>query len=326
MSFWDNVREFFGVESNNKKNNVDTSQYKDKEKELIEQLEKIDKEYRQEQNSQKVNLDEIMPKEPNYEFIEYQGDDEKTIENKVEQMFGQQLEVDKNGIGLDYENKKNTNKQKVETVDEQAKQELLDLQNKYQQLKENNKSDILQKGLARSSIIAESQKAIDDVKEQKESLVKQEFQNQVDKINRQLELLEKQENQAIAELDLHYASKINDKIKALKDERKKSLESIEKYNNSVIEKTNNYKIDREKAIQDYIHKNIVNDRKTEEDEAKNGYSGDKKNNYDNRLNLAIDFYSSLPKEAAKQMVNNNSYLQTYLGYNYGKLISHIANK
>lgn len=324
MSIWNDIVNFFGGEVKEKDKNVDTKPFKEKEDELLKELEKQDSEYRKKQDENKADLSEIMPTDPNYKFLEYEGDSEADIIKKVAEQLGKESKLEKEKALIDFENKKNKKNEKITELDDDSKKQLYDLNEKYKALQEKNQESVLSNGMARSSIKEQSEIAIDEGKNDKEKQMNSDFERKFGDINKQLEILEKQENQAISELDLHYASKIQDKIKSLKDERTKAVEYIDKYNNGVIEKTNDYKKNREKTIQDYLHNEIVAESKREQDELVNGYSGDKKISYDNRLNTAIDFYKSLPKEAAIKMINENNYLKTYLGNNFGKLNSFFA--
>lgn len=324
MSVWDDIVKFFG--GTPKEDEVDTAPYKEKEKELNDALDKMSEDYSSSHPGGTADLDKIMPKDPNYKKLTYQGDDESTIENKVKGQFDKEKESDINNILLDFESKKNKNKNKEGDIIKSAEDKLNQLASQYEKIKTQNNDSIINRGLAHSSIKNKSEEHNEDTNSQNQESINAEHQSKIDDINKQLSELEKAETQAVSDLDLHYASKIGDKIKKLKGERTNAIEYIDKYNNTIDEKTNKYKVDREKSIQDYISDEMERDRVEEKYEMENGYSGDKKADYDKRLNTAIDFYNQLPANVAKKMINENNYLKTYLGHNFGMLMSNFAYK
>ena len=112
---------------------------------------------------------------------------------------------------------------------------------------------------------------------------------------------------------------------ALIDEMNKQLSTIEKYNNTIKSKTVKYLADRNKAIRKQAEEEAKAAREQAKFEAMYGYTGDKKSNYDKRLQTAIDFYTSLPKEAAIKLVNNNPTIAGYLGHYYSRLVSAVSD-
>ena len=131
---------------------------------------------------------------------------------------------------------------------------------------------------------------------------------------------------AIDDLNAEYVIKISTEIEDLISKRDKELKSIQEYNNKIEQQIADYKLEREKAIQEDVATRIDADYKQAEYEKRYGYVGEKADNYAERLNIAIDFYDTLDPQTAKDMVVSNPYLQTYLGYEYTNLLARYVKK
>ena len=146
----------------------------------------------------------------------------------------------------------------------------------------------------------------------------------IGELDAQIAKLQGEANTAIQQLDLSYAQKLDSEIERLLDKRKKEVDSIDKYNNTLKEKEAKYIEDRAKAIEYQLAKRIKDELYIQNMENKYGFAGAKKENYQKRYAIAYDYYSSLPQDAAMQMLQNNKDLERYLGSYYGRLITEIA--
>lgn len=322
MGTWDKVKEWFGIEKKKKENNADTSAYKDKEKELIDELEKMDKEYRESTN--RPSIEDIMPETPGYEKIEFNGEPLEDILERVKQKYEKDKLAESKNVELSYKSKSDSVEAESKKTKEKQQSELEKLEQYLKESKEDHGNSMTNKGLSRSSIRSSGMEALTESFDQKKDSVNQDFENKLGEYARKLEELEQAQSIALEKLDLNFADKLQKEINSVKSQREKQIQDIDKYNNSIEEKTNTYKQNREETIRKEIADKIKNDKLLEEQENKIGYTGDKKVNYDKRLNAAVNFYNSLPKEVARQMVKENTNLQSYLGKNYGKLINAYA--
>ncbi|MDE7337557.1 MAG: hypothetical protein K2N32_05515, partial [Clostridia bacterium] len=84
--------------------------------------------------------------------------------------------------------------------------------------------------------------------------------------------------------------------------------------------------DRAKAIEEQLAQRLKDEQYLKYLENKNGYAGEKAENYAQRYNIAFDFYDSMPKSVALKMINENKDLQGYLGNYFGRLVNAIAKK
>ncbi|MDE5755588.1 MAG: hypothetical protein K2I23_00625, partial [Clostridia bacterium] len=184
--------------------------------------------------------------------------------------------------------------------------------------------ELVKKGLYRSSI----KQGQTDANKQARALESKELSTKrnidIGALDAQIAKLQGEANTAIQQLDLSYAQKLDSEIERLLDKRKKEVESIDKYNNTLKEKESKYIEDRAKAIEYQLAKRIKDELYIQNMENKYGFAGAKKENYQKRYSIAYDYYSSLPQDVAMQMMQNNKDLERYLGSYYGRLITEIA--
>jgi len=186
------------------------------------------------------------------------------------------------------------------------------------------KQRVAQRGLARSSVKDSLDESAKSYFERENSKTMSEFGEKIKELDNQIRTLENDKKEALADLDIKFAKQIEDEIKSLVAKRTNEIEKIEKYNADQKDKALKYKADRAKKVQSQLQK-IAEIRDIEAaNEAEYGYKGEKLNNYQQRLDAALEFYSQVPKEYAREMISNNPKLKNYLGRMYGKLLSHIG--
>ncbi|MDE6614512.1 MAG: hypothetical protein K2K24_03280, partial [Clostridia bacterium] len=198
------------------------------------------------------------------------------------------------------------------------------LDKKYADVKKAIINGLIQKGLYNSSIKGSQTKANEESKEYEMQGLSDELSKKIGTYDAQIEKLRKEENVALEELDLSYAQKLQKEIDSLLAKREKEINSINDYNNKLKEKEAKYIEDRAKAIEKQLTQRLKDEQYIKSLENKNGYAGEKLENYTQRYNLAYNFYSSMPKSVALQMINENKQLQDYLGNMFGRLVSAIA--
>ncbi len=153
-----------------------------------------------------------------------------------------------------------------------------------------------------------------------------ELNGKLDAYDSQIDKLRVEEKAAIGELDLSYAQKIKSEIDSLLNKREQELKAIETYNNTLREKEAKYIRERAQAIENQLAQRLKDEQELKEMENKNGYAGEKLDNYTERYKIAYEFYSAMPKDVAKQMIQNNASLRAYLGKMFSKLYGDILAK
>ena len=156
--------------------------------------------------------------------------------------------------------------------------------------------------------------------------VKKAYDIEMDSISNQIEILLSEREAALEALDLQYAGDVKNKIDSLTEERDKLTKEYAEYNQKVLEKQKDYAIEREKQINDYLEEKAQQDKIKAEYEKEFGYSGEKKENYEQRYKIASDFYNSLSADIAVDALKASPTMKYYLGIYYDTLLDNLNNR
>lgn len=188
----------------------------------------------------------------------------------------------------------------------------------------NIENGMLEQGISRSSIRALSERKAEDGAAAA-SLAESEYASKAAGIDDEIAALGEELNAALAASDAQYAAKVAEELADLIASRDSFNNKVTEYNNKVKQQTEDYKENRQELIKQEIHDAI--EGSTRESVRKTvRLFGDKKENYAERLSLALDFYTQFDPDTALEMIRNNSYLRNYLGYNYNDLVSEFYNR
>ncbi|MDE6372567.1 MAG: hypothetical protein K2L61_03375 [Clostridia bacterium] len=327
---WDDftkkVKEFF----TGKKvaDSVDTSPYDEGEKELVDKLGQLDEEYK---NSDKYDpgkgyedISDLLPEKQTFEYLKYEGDDEDTIRSNTKDKYDSLLEDEKKKVDDDLNTKTAVVENKKQSTDEEYSQKQQQIDKDYDEFQKALEQELVKKGLYRSSIKQGQTNANEQARAWESNELASKRNIDIGSLDAEIARLQGDANSAIQQLDLSYAKKLDSEIERLIDKRNKEIQSIDKYNNTLKEKETKYIEDRAKAIEAQLAQRLKDELAIKNMEDKYGYAGAKKENYQKRYNMAYEYYSALPQDAALQMLQKNKQLEEYLGAYYGKLITEIA--
>ncbi|MDE7329413.1 MAG: hypothetical protein K2N57_06725 [Clostridia bacterium] len=319
------VQNFFVGESSD---NIDTSDYAEGESQLNDKLKEIADSYKPSYDPAKGygDLSELLPEEIEYVYREYEGDDEETIKNNTNQKYQDLLEADSKIVNDKYDVKVGEVEGKKQTANEETAIKSNALNDKYAELEKAIVNNLIQRGLFNSSIKSSQTQASQEAKQSELDSLSADLQKKLGTYDAQIDKLRGEENVALEQLDLSYAQKLESEIQSLLDKRAKEIASINDYNNKLKEKELQYIEDRTKAIEAQLAQRLKDEQALKALENKNGYAGEKEENYTQRYNLAFDYYNSLPKNVALKMIQENNQLQEYLGNYFGKLLANISKK
>ena len=319
------VKDFFVGE---KVEEADTSKYKDDEKALNEKLKDIADNFKPsyDPGSGYEDIADLLPEKIEFEYREYEGEDEEGIKNSTSQKYKDLLDADSKITSDKYDTKVSEVENKKQSASKDSALKEQALENKYKEMEKAIINGLIQKGLYNSSIKGSQTKASEDAKEYEKKELSNDLNKKIDNYDAQIEKLRGEENVALEQLDLSYAQKLSKEIDSLIEKRNKEINSIDDYNNKLKQKELKYIEDRAKAIEEQLAQRLKDEQYMKYLENKNGYSGEKEENYTQRYNLAFEFYDSMPKSVALKMINENKQLQDYLGNYYGKLVTSIGKK
>ncbi|MGN0789200.1 MAG: hypothetical protein ACI4MY_04615 [Christensenellales bacterium] len=323
---WEKIKQFFGIETEkDKEENAEKEGEKKKLSEtqymLYDKLKDMDEAWKEKQSNRWTMYEDIMPEEYEWTPMQYDGESEDEIRTRIYDYYTPIKDEKSKALDDEYTAKIEAQNAKRKTTLEEAEKAHAANRQTSQDNLDKIKATQAGKGLARSSIKSnldeEAQKNFEQMRDQ----IFEKYASNIGEIDYKIQQLDAQRKEALGDLDISFAKSITSDIDKLIKERNAELDKIQKYNNEQTLKAAEYKENRAKLIQKQ-KEDIANiQAKEAESEAKNGYSGEKLDEYQKRLNLALEFYQALPKDIAYELVQNNQKLKNYLGLMYGNLVS-----
>lgn len=319
------VKDFFAKE---KVSESDKAEYAESEKEFNEKLKEIADSFTPSYEPSKgyEDLSDVLPEKMEFEYRKYEGEDEEGIKNNTTQKYRDLLDEDSKIVSDKYDAKVGEVENKKKSASEESDLKAQSLDKKYEEMEKAIINGLIQKGLYNSSIKGSQKKANEEAKDYELKELSDELNKKISAYDTQIEKLRGEENVALEELDLSYAQKLQKEIDSLLEKRNKEINSINDYNNKLKEKEAKYLEDRATAIEKQLTQRLKDEQYLKYLENKNGYAGEKLENYTQRYNLALEFYNSIPKSVALEMINDNKQLQDYLGNMFGRLVSEMAKR
>ena len=325
---WEKIKDFFGIETKkDKEEKVQREEQKkqlsNSQEELYKKLDEMDKAWKDKQSNRWVLYEDVMPETYEWTPMQYDGESEDEIKARINEYYAPIKKQDKKSIDNEYDAKIKAQNDKKDEVKASAKKQYADnSQNKKDNL-EKIKSTAAEKGMLRSSIKSnldeQAQKNFEEMKAQ----IYNKYASNIDAIDYKIEQLNSQRQDALSDLDIAYAKSISTDIDKLVKERDAELDKIRKYNDDQTKKATEYIENRAKLIQKQKEDIAKLQTKERESEVRYGYSGEKLDEYTNRLTAAVEFYKSMPADIAYELVLNNQQLKKYLGSMYGSLVTAI---
>lgn len=263
-----------------------------------------------------------LPEVKTYEKKEYIESDENAIKKQVRDQYEEQTNAGKEKIQTDYDEKKANLSKKIDQENQDFMLDSKEIAQKYDQKKGKALSNAIDQGIARSSISATMQESLD--KEYSDEIKNRKSQSELlgKAYNMELAVLESKLDNALSSFEIEQAVKIQNKIDDLIKSAKKENEKILEYNNKMTELEQKSILAREEAKKKADEKAKI----LEEEERLMGYTGEKKDNYDSRFNIARKYYMSLPKEQALEELATDGRMPEYLGLYYTKLRTLLQNR
>ena len=322
---FDKLNHLFGGRDTVEK--ADVSQYEQAQNELFDKLEGMSSAFTESLDDQYESVKNSLPEEPGYEYVSYTGPTKEEIiadttsayynafKQEAERLEGE-FNADKNALVL---SKGGLSKRAAESKDE-ARASSSEEKKKMQ-------TSLAANGMGRSSVYELASQSFDDALAKTLGEIDSAYRAELASTDDKIAKLQSEYESAVKKADIQNALKLYTQIEKLDSQRRDEEQAVEKYNNDITKKTLDYKQDRRKALADELEameERINKDREYET--AHSDYRGDKKENYTQRLNAAIDFYNSIEDSAAREKLirNNSGKLQNYLGFYFQKLLDNFG--
>ncbi len=331
-NIWDEIKDYLTPESKQEEERRKKTEQAVKEsRELEDELAKLEKEYTDSLPKEEApDLEALFPSDSGLREKAYtpptdseivQAAADEVRERKIDETDKVEDKYRKQQDSLDKD------RRKAEDTLSSAFDKLKAL---FEDYSEDAKSSAVENGTSRGSIISSQIDALERQRDEGEAQARRDFLASSEEISSELRRLEAERSKALDELNIKYASELNDRIEELKAQRQKDIEQTEKYNANIRKQQAEYDRKREESVAEYLdelEKKKEQERaKQEQYEQKYGYSGEKQENYLKRYELAYDFYTSLSPEIAADALKASPNMQHYLGYYYDKLLQILLRR
>lgn len=313
VKWWNNL-------FNKNKDKEQKEKYSDAEKALNDKLAQMDKEYIANLHKDEFNPSEYLDEKLDIPRKEYNGLSEEEIAIKAKEDNDKLLESKKLNTEVDYDKNVQKYESQKEENKKKAEDDLLKLAQEYVQNKKANDNKMVKNNLTMSSIKTNVENALKNDYEGESQYTKEKLENKINLLDSEIESVNQRKEKAMEALDLEYAVKLDESVKKLLKEKQSAIDEIEAYNAKAAKDELTYQKNKANYLQEYRDKLAKEKNEKLNNEIRYGMSGDKKIEYDNRLSTVIEFYDSMPRRIAEQMVNGNIMLKNYLGTYYNTVL------
>ncbi len=191
---------------------------------------------------------------------------------------------------------------------------LKSLSEAYEAAIEEARYDALKRGLARSSVAANTTAALVGERAAKTAEAAAEYEAAQADVDAKISELDVKRQKAMDDFDIAYTAKLTEEINKLKSEREKLKTEALKYNNSLTEKENKEKIDKAKAESDLYTEQLA--QKKAEEKLAEGDTATKEKRYQQIYTVLRDKLLTMSPQEAKQEITNNPIYSSYLSKPY----------
>lgn len=296
---------------------------KNAENELINQLKRMDEAEKKKyyDNAQSI-IDDARPEDKTFEYLEeYVPIDEKTLREQSTKEFEQYYDDEKKKANEKYDAKV----ENVEKKEQQYKQDAVRKSEQYTEdfddKKDSFKSAASKNGIADSSINTSKQKAIDDERDDAISQVLRSLQDKLDASALSKQNYIEQKNNKLTALDEKFSKDVESYLKQLINEENKKVKEVQDANKKTAQEEDAYKKYQESKVKE-AQKLVDNGYKNMKEAEKLGDYGslERKNEFANRLKMAMEFYGQYAPSSVYNSIFGNKTLMDLLGGEYYKLL------
>ena len=252
-----------------------------------------------------------LPDAPEYERMEYDAPSDDEIKTRAENELGayksqseKKIEDEMTALGEKFNSQLEDAKTRYDENTKKA-------EDAYGEAKRNTDSDMLKRGLARSSIAANKQAEIEQSRAAATLELGREYQKEAAALGEKINSLAAERERALSDFNIAYAAKITERIGELTAERDKKQTEALKYNNSLAEKEHSAAVDKQMKESD-LYTEALSQREKEKKLAESG-----ENNYYGKMYAAIvEKLRTINKHDARDIVLNNPRIRGAVGNTY----------
>lgn len=252
---------------------------------------------------------------PNFERMESVSKSDDDIKNEATNSLAEYKNTSINSIDEDIENKRSELETDVKTLEENKESAIKNVKSNYASAKKESSDDALKRGLARSSIAVSVLDAFSKDEMDTLSSIEKEYSNSLNELNFELNALDAQKKKALADFDIAYAVKLNDKISSLTNEYNEKQQEVIEYNNKIAEKEKDYLDKYNSLVADIQSGNYSN--ATKKAELYNKYGAKFISTYTKNqiYNVLDDYFANKSSEEIAEILNSED-MKNVLGSDY----------
>ena len=251
-----------------------------------------------------------LPDTPTYDRLEYNAPTDEELRQSAENELSDYKNKGTSGIDSEIETKKNKYEEDLSSAAAIKDEAERKTQEAYAAAVKNTDSDMLKRGIARSSIAANKRAALESESAETTSRLNEDYAKKVSEISEKISSLRFEREKALNDFNISYAAKLSERISELSAERDKKTAEALKYNNSLTEKEYGEKVDKEMKESDLYSEALSQKEKEEKlGEASGG-------NYGKVYAAIADKLISLNVNDARDIVLNNPRVRGAVGNTY----------
>lgn len=251
----------------------------------------------------------------NLEKVEVPEIDEEKIKAEIIESESAKNEIKKNDETKKVQSQEESKQNEISSLIEDAENEKTEIGEVYDNYKKSTESDIIKRGLARSSVAVLSMDNIEAGRAKELSRVAENLSKSIAGVEKEIEALKANLEVSLENLDLELAQNINKAInEKISDLKEKQQEAIE-FNNSVkkIEAEYKLKLDSKKKEAAEFEQELA-------EKYEGAAQADKR---EQKLKVAMDYFGTMDKFSALSQIIGNSELARSLGDDYYDLYYYV---
>ena len=289
---FDKLNNLFG--GNKKDENLDVSAYEQEQKELLSKLESMDEEYKQSEKDAYEYVEEVLPEEPGYEYLSYEGKSGDEIVADTTKIYRDALGSEIQALEGERDEKKRALEEQKNASAGEAERERQKAGEEAKEKKRSALNALQAQGMGRSSVFELAGQAFDEALAAQNEEISSRLSESLAATDGEIAELERRYQSEINAANIDSALALAAEIEKLQEERRKEIERVHKQYEDIYEQEQ---------------------RRAEDEAAMRDYTGAKRESYLARLDAAREFYASYPKNVAAKLIKlNERELKRYLGY------------
>lgn len=268
-----------------------------------------------------INSSGRLPEKPrveagaSYERLEYDAPSDEEINNAAENSLSEYRRAGEASVENEiaaliekYSSDKSANSEAYART-------IKSLEDAYASAVEAAGNDALKRGLARSSIAANTVAALNSEKAGKAASAAESYYLAERDLEEKLAGLEVKRQKAMDDFNISYTAKLTEEINRLKAQRDELMSEALKYNNSLTEKENEEKLERQKAESE-LYTEALGQAKAERELQDNLSAAEQDKKYQEIYGVLRDKLLTMSAQEAQNEIKNNSIYRAYLSDAY----------